>query len=462
MASEDAVYRESSQFRLWSFSPAQLDSLREQTNALAHASIEERRRESSSSSGGGDERSGSGSDAAAVPSSSGIVYLTPAEEKMLLDFYTVELLRAAKFTEQPTDVQATAAVFFRRFYVTHSIMTYPPAQLFKTALFFGAKSEGYYHKLDGFAEKFPNTTAADILAGEFLLCQGIRFAFEVKHPFRALEGAVMELRRLVDVDAQRSTAAAAATAATAGDASADADADANELTDSRVSNAHRRAREILKFSPLVTDAYFHYSPSQIMFAALWLADRALVERLLLGETFRRPGAANGTGSDAASSSAAATPSGSGNGNGNVASTSTSTSTSTSKKKKSEAAAEWERVNGADVRDRVMAAIQACSELLAAEPPERFTTYWGQPESNNIIKPLLKKLKLCRDPDRFNLVALQQAKKQGAVKAYTKGGMPEDGAVFGKSLTAVPPADSLHEAKRRKVAKLDDPFGPPLR
>ncbi|CAK7267753.1 hypothetical protein SEPCBS119000_002712 [Sporothrix epigloea] len=424
MASEDAVYRESSQFRLWSFSPAQLHSLREQTNELAHASIEERRRTS------GDDSN---------PDSSGIAYLTPAEERLLLDFYTVELLRAAKFTEQPTDVQATAAVFFRRFYVTHSIMTYPPAQLFKTALFFGAKSEGYYHKLDGFAEKFPNTTAADILAGEFLLCQGIRFAFEVKHPFRALEGAVMELRRLVDLDAQRQTE------------TADSDTPNDELTDSRVSAAHRRAREILKFSPLVTDAYFYYSPSQIMFAALWLADRALVERLLLGETFSRPG-----GSDSATTSSTATPA-----------TPILPGVGTAPKKKKNEAANWERINGAPVRDRVMAAIQACSELLETELPERFTEYWGQPESNNMIKPLLKKLKLCRDPDRFNLVALQKAKKQGAVKSYTKGRLEEDGAVFGKSLGSVPaasatnPSDSLHEAKRRKVAKLDDPFGPPL-
>lgn len=433
MASEDAVYRESSQFRLWSFSPPQLETLREQTNQLAHDSIEERRRETS------EGNSGNNGDVKGTPSGSGVVYLTPAEEKMILDFYTVELIKAAKFTEQPTEVLATAAVFFRRFYVTHSIMTYPPVQLFKTALFFGAKSEGYYHKLDGFAEKFPNTKAADILAGEFLLCQGIRFAFEVRHPYRALEGAIMELRRLVDVDAA---------------------AGKDEISDSRVSNAHRRAREILKFSPLVTDAYFHYSPSQIMFAALWLADRPLVERLLLGETFRRPA---GMG---ASASAADVPVPILPGGGNA-----------SKKKKSEAA-EWERVNGADMKDRVLATIQKCSECLATEPPERFTEYWGQPESNNIIKPLLKKLKLCRDPDRFNLVALQQAKKEGAVKSYAKtstkvaGGMDDDASVFGKSLgvvgggsgagTGTNTPDSLHEAKRRKVAKLDDPFGPPLR
>lgn len=50
------------------------------------------------------------------------------------------------------------------------------------------------------AESFPNTTGEEILAAEFLLCQGIRFAFDVRHPYRALEGAVMELKQLEDVE----------------------------------------------------------------------------------------------------------------------------------------------------------------------------------------------------------------------------------------------------------------------
>ncbi len=426
MASEDAVYRESSQYRLWSFSPAQLANLRAQTNELASTSIDERLRERAADEAAArTAAAGAGSPSAAAAAAAAalaaLAYLTPAEEKLLLDFYTVELLRAGQFTEQPTDVQATAAVFFRRFYVTHSIMTYPPAALFKTALFFGAKSEGYYHKLDGFADKFPNTTAADILAGEFLLCQGIRFAFDVKHPFRALEGAVMELRRLADVDAERGEAD-----------------EEGRISDSRVSNAHRRARAILKFSPLVTDAYFHYTPSQIMLAALWLADQGLVERLLLRETFHRPPT-----SSTAASDTAAKP----------------------KKKKSEA--EWERVNGTDVRDCVMATVAACSALLATEPPERLTEYWGQPDSNNIIKPLLKKLKSCRDPDRFNLVALQQTKREGTVKSYARTAAVAaaagdgDASVFGPNLGLI--GGGAPEAKRRKLAKgLEDPFGPPLR
>ncbi|OAA65623.1 cyclin-like protein [Niveomyces insectorum RCEF 264] len=429
MASEDEIYRQSSQFRLWSFSPAQLANLRTQTNALAQASIAERRRRREEEEEGEEEderglkikveggedhqhhqhnngdrgRSQSAAATGTGAAAADIAYLTPAEERLLLDFYTVELLRAAQFTEQPTDVQATAAVFLRRFYITHSLMTYPPAALFKTALFFGAKAEGYYHKLAAFADKFPNTTAADIVAGEFLLCQGLRFAFDVKHPFRALEGAIMELRRLQDASA------AAGASGTPGRTSASEDSGSNnELTEDRIAAAHRRARAILKFSSLVTDAYFHYTPAQIMLAALWLADRGLVERLLLQETFRR--ATNGGGAET-------TP--------------------------------------------------ACAALLAAEPPERFTAYWGQPESNNLIKPLLRKLKTCRDPDRWDLVALQQAKKAGPVKTYAAAGVgaeaEADGAVFGtktSTSTGTGTPDSAHEAKRRRV--LDDPFGPPLR
>lgn len=51
-----------------------------------------------------------------------------------------------------------------------------------------------------FISKFGRKNPEEILAGEYLLCQGIRFAFDVKHPFRALKGAAMELRRLGDIE----------------------------------------------------------------------------------------------------------------------------------------------------------------------------------------------------------------------------------------------------------------------
>lgn len=232
MATEDARYRQTSQFRLWSFSPTQLGSVREQTNSLARTNITNRLRSSS------------------PPVDPLPDFLTPDEELTLLTFYTVETLRAATHFKLSTDIKATAAIFLRRFYTTNSIMTYPPTELLKTCVFFACKAEGHFMRLQKFVDELPNTTGESVLAAEYVLCQAIRFAFDVKHPFRALDGAIMELRRY------------------------------GVFAEDRLNHAHMNARGILKFSPLVTDAYCHFTPSQIMFAALAITDRELVEHMM--------------------------------------------------------------------------------------------------------------------------------------------------------------------------------------
>ena len=274
MVTEDERYRQSSQFRLWSFCPSNLQELRSKTNSLAKQQIAPR--------------------TDPVPE-----FLTPEEETRLVKFFTVELIRAAHFCELPTEIRSTAAMFLRRFYITNSVMTYPPTELLKTSLFFGCKAEGFYIRLARLAEKFPNTTSEQILAGEFLLCQGIRFAFDVRHPFRALEGAIMELRRKLPDE------------------------------EKRISNAHARAREVLKFSALVTDVYFHFTPSQIMMAALLMADSGLVDTLL------PPPPQNGG-----------------------------------------ASADPAVGVHTDLHEKIMTAIESCREMLEDEPPERMAEYWG--------------------------------------------------------------------------------------
>lgn len=273
MATEDERYRQSSQYRLWSFTPANLQELRAKTNSLAREQIAPR--------------------LATDPPPD---FLTPDEEIRLVKFFTVELIRAATFCELPTEIRATAAIFLRRFYVTNSVMTYPATELLKTSLFFGCKAEGFFYKLNAFSDKFPKTTGEQILAGEFLLCQGIRFAFDVRHPFRALEGAILELRRRLPDE------------------------------ETRINKAHARARDILKFSPLLTDAYFHYAPSQIMMAALSMVDHGLLDTLI---------PTSSQGGNASQESAFA-----------------------------------------NMRDKILGAVDGCRKMLEEEPPERMTEYWG--------------------------------------------------------------------------------------
>lgn len=126
MATEDARYRQSTQFRLWSFSPSGLSELHAKTNALATQHVSELL-------------------TSRHPTEPLPEFLTPQDETILLKFFTVELLRAGAFCELSTDIKATAAIFFRRFYTTNSIITYPPTDLLKTCLFFGSKAEGVFH-----------------------------------------------------------------------------------------------------------------------------------------------------------------------------------------------------------------------------------------------------------------------------------------------------------------------------
>lgn len=77
-----------------------------------------------------------------------------------------------------------------------------------------------------------------------------------------------------------------------------------------------------------------------------------------------------------------------------------------------------------------------------------------------MKPLIKKLKKCRDPDRFDLIGLHKKRLEFRGEkdsGPSKNSVEDDGAVFGGSLSKVDPD---RESKRRKVAP-EDPFGPAL-
>jgi len=102
---------------------------------------------------------------------------------------------------------------------------------------------------------------------------------------------------------------------------------------------HAQARHILKFSPLITDAYFHYTPSQIMFAALLMADPELAERFIQ-RSFDF----------------------------------TATQTSANGKTESPVKPDTEALEA--LQRKIVQTIKSCRELLETEPPEKMDNYWG--------------------------------------------------------------------------------------
>lgn len=206
-----------------------------------------------------------------------------------------------------------------------------------------------------FVKTFGRDDPESVLAGEFLLCQGLRFAIDVKHPFRALRGALMELAALPDADVRPHSLLPTA------------HMKYYQLTSAhytqlaRLGAAESRARDILRFSPLITDAYFHYTPSQIMMAALSLADRGLTEQLIT-KTFHHVAPAPDSGAD--------TP---------MAGT-TEHSNNKPIAKPSHAPEDQAHIIGFQIRDKILGAIEACRDMLARELPERREHWTNVPTS----------------------------------------------------------------------------------
>jgi cyclin H len=157
------------------------------------------------------------------------------------------------------------------------------------ALFIATKTDNYYLSLRQFAEIVPgDTSAEDIIAPEFLVMQSLRFTFDVRHPFRGLEGGIMELTAISQGLAQPAPHAPD-TPEQADDfrrtmlslpqppnTNQSSSSSSSSISD-RLARAHHNTREILKSAAQMTDAYFFYTPSQIWLSALYIADRPLAE-----------------------------------------------------------------------------------------------------------------------------------------------------------------------------------------
>jgi len=168
-----------------------------------------------------------------------------------------------------------------------------------SALFLATKTEAIHFPLKDFVERIKTVkglekiTEDEVLAPEFIITQGLRFAFDVRHPFRALKGAYLELLSLVNVAKGGKSPEWISTSS---------ENLARQLLDlpkpgpttdvrfgphgqrasplvfeKRVKAAYDSAKERLEFDVLISDAYFLYTPSQIVFATLWLADPPLIE-----------------------------------------------------------------------------------------------------------------------------------------------------------------------------------------
>ncbi|KAF2630372.1 cyclin-like protein [Macroventuria anomochaeta] len=397
---EDDLYRTSTQFRQWSFTAEQLAAQRAKTNLQATERVKlnvARQRaqrvqaaelDSTSGNSGID---GSGANTPnAVTSDKEVDCLTVTEEMTFVEEFCERTMALGAHCKFSDNVIATCVQFLRRFYLYNSPMTYHAQNISRTAMFLAGKSESEHQSLDHFATNISSektkVTPEQILAPEYLIVQALRFNFDVKHPFRALKGGVLDMMSIANgkyegpnhsihkTAADLSTAIHQLPRKTGGLA---AKATSQQLADRIMRESYSPAAQTLKKTAALTDVYFLYTPSQIWLAALLLADEPLV---LFYLSVKMP--------------------------------------STS-----------------PVYEKVIVALRECALILSSHrshqklhlPADEQARMDAEHRAE--VKRLIKKLKLCQDPDKLDLVKLNQAQKRDAVQ--------------GSDL-------DVHKAKRRKM------------
>jgi cyclin H len=169
-------------------------------------------------------------------------------------------------------------------------MTYPPKEIYKTVLFLACKTEATHMTLSEYARRI-STDPEQVLAPEYKVMQALRFTLDVKQPFRGLKGVLMESVNMADglvgpvqgteeQDGKILQAAMMELSAPAKENTTQWTPPASEAMDNkhlndRIQAGYSAARAILDAPALLTDVYFLYTPSQILLAAVLLADEPL-------------------------------------------------------------------------------------------------------------------------------------------------------------------------------------------
>lgn len=133
-------------------------------------------------------------------------FLTLAEERLLVRQYEFVLKEFwSKFQPPaPKCILGTSLSFFKRFWVNNSVMDYHPKDIMLTCVYLACKVEEFYvpigqfvSNLKGNREKFADA----ILAFELLLLSKLHYQLTVHHPYRPLEGLLIDIKtRLSELD----------------------------------------------------------------------------------------------------------------------------------------------------------------------------------------------------------------------------------------------------------------------
>lgn len=118
--------------------------------------------------------------------------LTLEEEGILKLFYEFQIHQISADFKFPLSVPASAIAYFKRFYLTNSLMDYNPKLVMVTSISLACKAEERYISILQLAEH-TGTKATQIVKWEVPVLEGILFHLMVFHPYRPLVGLIQAI-----------------------------------------------------------------------------------------------------------------------------------------------------------------------------------------------------------------------------------------------------------------------------
>lgn len=220
--SDDDLYRHTSQYRLWSMTPEELEKKRRGAYDRAATATRQKLDEKGISRSTNDA-------------------LSYEEEQLLILTFSSKIPSLTEAMQLPTQVKATALSFFRKFYLVHSTMEHHPKNILFTCVFLAAKAENRLVSIERFCSHLSKVQPSDILDCEFLVLESLSFTLMVMNGYRPLRGLFLDIQSVLP-----------------------------HISSTELFRLRDDAREAI-IKSFFSDVEFHFTPPQIAMAGLLIA-----------------------------------------------------------------------------------------------------------------------------------------------------------------------------------------------
>ncbi|KAH7315044.1 hypothetical protein KP509_21G031600 [Ceratopteris richardii] len=118
--------------------------------------------------------------------------LSVDEEILIQRFYEQKIQQVCAAFSFPHKIQATAILYFKRFFLNWSVMEHDPKQIMLTCIYISCKVEEFHVSAEEFGKGIQQDPQA-VLKNELCLLQGLNFDLIVYAPYRSLDGFLVDM-----------------------------------------------------------------------------------------------------------------------------------------------------------------------------------------------------------------------------------------------------------------------------